>query len=279
MSRPVSSVLILQNDFFEKMGDVGKLDTYYWWLDQLYPQRNRNFTVASPAVQSIFANAFNGQKEYILSKKYCPDSLPVACVKSMIKCDKVFSLFYAVISGSLKVEDYAPHVDVKLFNSIFYYRRRGLISSQVFNLIPTRVKSAYRLKLILPNLKRWGVTNIVLVKWRLIRAPRDIRKLRRTDKTLGLTEEFPHPFDFLSETRQKQINRCLKQFYMIERYCREVLRADILREPGAFNSRQPEHLFYVFAITKQHSEFKVLLPTVKRESNVFNLFNLVELFE
>lgn len=130
-----------------------------------------------------------------------------------------------------------------------------------------RVESCdeYEIQLILDHIVRWGLSDKVFEKWCEIRGIRDAQaRVRYHEGTLEMQTDFTSFFGFLSEDLQSELSDILTENERIARYSVAVSRASILCDA---------------AITILKFRCMNVRDLILHETNVFNLFNLVELFE
>lgn len=238
-------------------------EIYFSHLESLFPPRNiknaNYFFYLTPRRSAFFKDLFCKLSEY--RRKRQPDSLEVLSVKSLLKDKKVFSLFYAVLISKVDPRDFKPLIHLETFHIIFFAKRTERISAEQFaRSVSSKDESHYRLKVILNSLKQFRIEDLVIAKWREHRGARDVKARLCTDETFFPLFEFK---GFLSEYTQRRVKELLQQKEILEKYYVEVSSTNIL---------------YQFAQTIYEIDRSNLLHTVRFEANVFNLFNLVELF-
>lgn len=130
-----------------------------------------------------------------------------------------------------------------------------------------RVESCddYEIQLICANLVRWDLRDTVFEKRWEIRGIREARARELYhDGVLQMQTDFTSFFGFLSEDLQQDISNVLTENERIARYGIAVSMTNTL---------------YINALAILAYRRKNVRVLIDHETNVFNLFNLVELFE
>lgn len=120
----------------------------------------------------------------------------------------------------------------------------------------------YRLKPILCNIVRWGLREIVLAKWREKRQERDVRAGIHGDESfLTKPTDLSFAFCFVEKITQASVSKVLIDTARIER------------------CRSKSNFLYENAKIILLSHHRWMRDVVSCESEYYNLFNLVELFD